>query len=210
MVCAALSKAQGSLTVQQAADRMQQASSAVEALIRNDELLAVKVDGELRLPIAQFDYISEPDRLDVLPGIRGVLALFAIESVGEDRHVDALLFLTHRHPGLGRTPMEALRNRRAQRVLRLLQAHLEFDQLVAEASQFVARLEADGYPEAPAKDYIFAKAVHVFGSAVAAIDWLHTAALALGRDRPIIHLDTVEGRRRLQTLLIQLEYSVYI
>lgn len=189
---------------------MQLDPSDVKALIRNDRLLAVKLSDEVRIPLAQLDFISDPERLEVLNGIADVLSLFAIREARADRHFQALVFLTQRDPAIARTPFEALRNRRAGRVISLMKARQELDQLEAEASEVVERLETSGLGGDPSRDYIFAKAVDVFGSGAAALEWLQRPALALNRERPINLLETSDGRSRLRTLLIQLDYSVYI
>lgn len=196
------------LSVDEAARLMKLEPGEVEQLIAEDRLLAVVSNGEPRIPMAQLVLKSEPDRLEVVDGTSEVIALTAI--CDGSRHLEALRFLASPDPALNATPFEALRNRRTARVVSLAMARFELDQLEAEAAEIVGRLEAAPDPDEPSKAYIFAKAILVFGSSKAAVKWLQTPALALNRMRPIAFLDSADGLARLRTLLIQLDYSVYI
>lgn len=196
------------LTIDEAARLMKLDPRQVQQMITNDRLLAVSYKGELRIPMAQLVLKSEPDRLEVVDGIPEIIALTAICE--RPRQVEALRFLANRDPALNTTPFEALRNRRTARVVSLAMARLELDQLEAEAQEIVARLEANPDPDEPSKAYVFGKAVLVFGSSKAAVEWLRRPALALNGARPLDLLESAEGLARLRTLLIQLDYSVYI
>lgn len=199
-----------SLSVEDAARLMKLDPNDVEQMIAQDQLLAVTHGGELRIPMAQLELRSEPDRLEVVAGIPEIIALMAIRERKTYRRIEALQFLSYRDPAIRTTPFEALRNRRTDRVIGLAMARFELDQLEAEAHETATRLESADEQDEPSKPYIFAKAVDVFGSRDAAVDWLLDPALALNRQRPLDLLDTREGLQRLKTLLIQLEYGVFI
>jgi chromosome segregation and condensation protein ScpB len=198
------------LTVAEAARLMKLEPEQIEDMIVTDRLLAVRHSGELRIPMAQLTFRSEPDRLEVVDGIAEVVALMAIRERKEMRRIEALQFLAYRHPAINMTPFEALRNRRADRVIGMAMARLELDQLEAEAHETVVRLDGSGQADEPSKAYVFARAVDVFGSRDAAVEWLLKPALALNRQRPLELLETPEGLQHLRTLLIQLDYGVYI
>ena len=57
---------------------------------------------------------------------------------------------------------------------------------------------------------IFLEAVEVFGSENSAKNWLGEPARALDHRRPCEVMQTKAGRQDVLTLLVQLEYCVYI
>lgn len=57
---------------------------------------------------------------------------------------------------------------------------------------------------------ILAQATRVFGTQEEAERWLQSSVLSLGRRRPIDLLATPTGIEMVETLLVQLEYGVYV
>lgn len=57
---------------------------------------------------------------------------------------------------------------------------------------------------------IMRKARSVFGTAAAARAWLSAPAMALNQQRPIDCLRDPEGRETVRTLLLQLEFGVFV
>ncbi|AFK56873.1 MbcA/ParS/Xre antitoxin family protein [Tistrella mobilis] len=57
---------------------------------------------------------------------------------------------------------------------------------------------------------ILARAAEVFGSREGAERWLQTPSPALDRHRPIDLLRTRRGRTLVETLLVRLDYGVYV
>jgi putative toxin-antitoxin system antitoxin component (TIGR02293 family) len=57
---------------------------------------------------------------------------------------------------------------------------------------------------------IYEKAAYTLGSQEAMIDWLRSPAMALDNRRPFDLMNTLEGLNEVDTLLIQMEYGVYV
>lgn len=64
--------------------------------------------------------------------------------------------------------------------------------------------------ETPSAAEFRRQAVNVLGSKELAMGWLRTPAMALNQQRPMDLLGTEVGRQTVSTLLVQLEFGVYL
>jgi putative toxin-antitoxin system antitoxin component (TIGR02293 family) len=56
---------------------------------------------------------------------------------------------------------------------------------------------------------VYATAVEMIGDEEKAIEWLRTPNRALGGEKPLDHLDTDVGARRVEDILGRIAYGVY-
>jgi hypothetical protein len=81
----------------------------------------------------------------------------------------------------------------------------------ATDAEIDARIEALRDPNRRiTKISLVKKAEEVFGTRNEALRWLREPAMALNYEKPRDRMKTREGRRRIETFLLQLEYGVYI
>lgn len=101
------------LTIPDLVEQLGLTQSKVRRLIEDRRLLAVRVDGVLRVPAA-FVRDGEP-----LHELRGTLMLLADAGYSDE---EAMRWLTHEDDTLGIAPVEALRAGRKAEVRRVAQA----------------------------------------------------------------------------------------
>lgn len=101
------------LTVPDLVELLGVSQSRVRRLIEDRQLLAVRVDGVLKVPAA-FVRDGEP-----LHELRGTLVLLADAGYSDE---EAMRWLTHDEDSLGVAPIEALRAGRKAEVRRVAQA----------------------------------------------------------------------------------------
>lgn len=116
-----LDKAGGGLSLSEAADLAHVTRQAMHKRIKARSVLGMMHGHQLVLPRAQF--VTKGDGVEVLKGLDEVLKIF--EVAGE---WSALQFLLDRDPNLGRTPLEALSQGKAEDVAAAARAYLSADE----------------------------------------------------------------------------------
>ena len=85
--------------------------------------------------------------------------------------------------------------------------HMSFNQLNRHAEQDMLSVHQSSFLYEFARVYV--RTSDIFGDSATADSWLHRSNTALGGKTPIELLDTIEGFRMVEDLLLQIEYGAY-